>query len=160
MIDKPTIARIMDSTKIEEVVSEFVTLKKRGINYVGLCPFHNDSHPSFSVSPTRGICHCFTCGKGGNAINFLMELEQMTYPEALRWLANKYHIEIQEREMTNEEKQRENERESMFIVNEWAAKYFQDTCRMMWTVEPSACSISEAEDSEMTSSGNSSWDSP
>ena len=126
MIDKPTIARIMDSTKIEEVVSEFVTLKKRGINYVGLCPFHNDSHPSFSVSPTRGICHCFTCGKGGNAINFLMELEQMTYPEALRWLANKFHIEIQEREMTNEEKQRENERESMFIVNEWAAKYFQD----------------------------------
>ena len=126
MIDKPTIARIMDSTKIEEVVSEFVTLKKRGINYVGLCPFHNDSHPSFSVSPTRGICHCFTCGKGGNAINFLMELEQMTYPEALRWLANKYHIEIQEREMTNEEKLRESERESMFIVNEWAAKYFQD----------------------------------
>ena len=126
MIDKPTIARIMDSTKIEEVVSEFVTLKKRGINYIGLCPFHNDSHPSFSVSPTRGICHCFTCGKGGNAINFLMELEQMTYPDALRWLAKKYNIEIQEREMTNEEKQRESERESMFIVNEWAAKYFQD----------------------------------
>ena len=126
MIDKPTIARIMDSTKIEEVVSEFVTLKKRGINYVGLCPFHNDSHPSFSVSPTRGICHCFTCGKGGNAINFLMELEQMTYPDALRWLAKKYNIEIQEREMTSEEKQRESERESMFIVNEWAAKYFQD----------------------------------
>ena len=126
MIDKPTIARIMDSTKIEEVVSEFVTLKKRGVNYIGLCPFHNDSHPSFSVSPTRGICHCFTCGKGGNAINFLMELEQMTYPDALRWLAKKYHIEIKERELTNEEKQRENERESMYIVNEWAAKYFQD----------------------------------
>ena len=126
MIDKPTIARIMDSTKIEEVVSEFVTLKKRGINYVGLCPFHNDSHPSFSVSPTRGICHCFTCGKGGNAINFLMELEQMTYPDALRWLAKKYNIEIQEREMTSEEKQRESERESMFIVNDWAAKYFRD----------------------------------
>ena len=126
MIDKPTIARIMDSTKIEEVVSEFVTLKKRGINYIGLCPFHNDSHPSFSVSPTRGICHCFTCGKGGNAVNFLMELEQMTYPDALRWLAKKYNIEIQEREMTSEEKQRESERESMFIVNEWAAKYFQD----------------------------------
>ena len=126
MIDKPTIARIMDSTKIEEVVSEFVTLKKRGINYIGLCPFHNDSHPSFSVSPTRGICHCFTCGKGGNAINFLMELEQMTYPDALRWLAKKYNIEIQEREMTNEEKQRESERESMYIVNDWAAKYFQD----------------------------------
>ena len=90
------------------------------------CPFHNDSNPSFSVSPTRGICHCFTCGKGGNAINFLMELEQMTYPDALRWLAKKYKIEIQERELTNEEKQRESERESMFIVNDWAAKYFQD----------------------------------
>lgn len=126
MIDRPTIAKIMDVTKIEEVVSEFVTLKKRGINYVGLCPFHNDSNPSFSVSPTRGICHCFTCGKGGNAINFLMELEQMTYPDALRWLAKKYKIEIQERELTNEEKQRESERESMFIVNDWAAKYFQD----------------------------------
>lgn len=126
MIDRPTIAKIMDATKIEEVVSEFVTLKKRGINYVGLCPFHNDSNPSFSVSPTRGICHCFTCGKGGNAINFLMELEQMTYPDALRWLAKKYKIEIQERELTNEEKQRESERESMFIVNDWAANYFQD----------------------------------
>lgn len=126
MIDRPTIAKIMDATKIEEVVSEFVTLKKRGINYVGLCPFHNDSNPSFSVSPTRGICHCFTCGKGGNAINFLMELEQMTYPDALRWLAKKYKIEIQERELTNEEKQRESERESMFIVNDWAVKYFQD----------------------------------
>lgn len=126
MIDRPTIAKIMDATKIEEVVSEFVTLKKRGINYVGLCPFHNDFNPSFSVSPTRGICHCFTCGKGGNAINFLMELEQMTYPDALRWLAKKYKIEIQERELTNEEKQRESERESMFIVNDWAAKYFQD----------------------------------
>ena len=126
MIDRPTIAKIMDATKIEEVVSEFVTLKKRGINYVGLCPFHNDSNPSFSVSPTRGICHGFTCGKGGNAINFLMDLEQMTYPDALRWLAKKYKIEIQERELTNEEKQRESERESMFIVNDWAAKYFQD----------------------------------
>lgn len=126
MIDRPTIAKIMDATKIEEVVSEFVTLKKRGINYVGLCPFHNDSNPSFSVSPTRGICHCFTCGKGGNAINFLMELEQMTYPDALRWLAKKYKIEIQERELTNEEKQRESERESMFIVNDWAAKYYLD----------------------------------
>lgn len=126
MIDRPTIDRIMDAAKIEEVVSEFVTLKKRGVNYIGLCPFHNDSHPSFSVSPTRGICHCFTCGKGGNAINFLMELEQMTYPDALRWLAKKYHIEIKERELSSEEKQRESERESMFIVNEWAAKYFQN----------------------------------
>ena len=126
MIDKPTIARIMDATNIVDVVSEFVSLKKRGVNYIGLCPFHNDSHPSFSVSPARGICHCFTCGKGGNAINFLMELEQMTYPDALRWLAKKYHIEIKERELSSEEKQRESERESMFIVNEWAAKYFQN----------------------------------
>ena len=115
----------MDSTKIEEVVGEFVTLKKRGVNYIGLCPFHNDSHPSFSVSPTRGICHCFTCGKGGNAINFLMELEQMTYPDALRWLAKKYHIEIKERELTNEEKQRESERESMFLVKERTEKYLK-----------------------------------
>ena len=126
MIDRPTIDRIMDATKIEEVVSEFVTLKKRGVNYIGLCPFHNDSHPSFSVSPTRGICHCFTCGKGGNAINFLMELEQMSYPDALRWLAKKYNIEIKERELSSEEKKRENERESMLIVNEWAAKYYQN----------------------------------
>ena len=126
MIDKPTVNRIMDATNIVEVVSEFVTLKKRGVNYIGLCPFHNDSHPSFSVSPSRGICHCFTCGKGGNAINFLMELEQMTYPDALRWLARKYNIEIKERELSDEEKQKESERESMFIVNEWAADYFED----------------------------------
>lgn len=126
MIDRPTIEKIMDATNIVDVVSEFVSLKKRGVNYIGLCPFHNDSHPSFSVSPTRGICHCFTCGKGGNAINFLMELEQMTYPDALRWLARKYNIEIKERELSDEEKKREGEREAMFIVNEWAAKHFQD----------------------------------
>lgn len=100
MIDRATIDRIMDATNIVEVVSDFVTLKKRGINYIGLCPFHNDSHPSFSVSPSRGICHCFTCGKGGNAVNFLMELENLTYPEALRWLARKYNIEIRERELS------------------------------------------------------------
>ena len=126
MIDRSTIDKIMEATNIVDVVSEFVSLKKRGVNYIGLCPFHNDSHPSFSVSPSRGICHCFTCGKGGNAVNFLMELEQMSYPDALRWLARKYHIEIQERELSDEEKQKENERESMFIVNEWAADYFQD----------------------------------
>lgn len=125
MIDRATIDRIMDATNIVDVVSEYVSLRKRGVNYVGLCPFHNDSHPSFSVSPSRGICHCFTCGKGGNAVNFLMELEQMTYPDALRWLARKYNIEVRERELSDEEKKRENERESMFIVNEWAAKYFQ-----------------------------------
>ncbi len=117
----------MDATNIVEVVSDFVTLKKRGINYIGLCPFHNDSHPSFSVSPSRGICHCFTCGKGGNAVNFLMELENFSYPDALRWLARKYNIEIHERELTAEEKKQEGERESMFLVNEWALRYFEDT---------------------------------
>ncbi|GJG26420.1 DNA primase [Segatella baroniae B14] len=116
----------MDATNIVEVVSEFVSLRKSGANYKGLCPFHDDTTPSFYVSPARGICHCFTCGKGGNAVNFLMEHEQMTYPESLRWLARKYHIEIQERELSEEEKRQENERESMFIVNEWAAKYFQN----------------------------------
>ncbi|MCI1684485.1 MAG: DNA primase [Prevotella sp.] len=126
MIDRATIDKIMAATNIVDVVSEFVTLRKRGVNYVGLCPFHNDTHPSFSVSPSRGICHCFTCGKGGNAVHFLMELEQMTYPEALRWLARKYNIEIHEKELTPEEKREEGERESMFIVNEWAAKYFQN----------------------------------
>ncbi|MCH3993991.1 MAG: DNA primase [Prevotella sp.] len=125
MIDRVTIDKIMAATNIVDVVSEFVTLKKRGVNYVGLCPFHNDTHPSFSVSPSRGICHCFTCGKGGNAVNFLMELEQMTYPEALKWLAKKYNIEIHEKELTPEEKKAESERESMLIVNEWASKYFQ-----------------------------------
>ena len=126
MIDRATIDRIMDATNIVEVVSDFVTLKKRGINYVGLCPFHNDTHPSFSVSPSRGICHCFTCGKGGNAVNFLMELENLTYPEALRWLARKYNIEIHERELSAEEKKQEGDRESMFLVNEWVLKYFED----------------------------------
>lgn len=126
MIDRATIDRIMDATNIVEVVSDFVTLKKRGINYIGLCPFHNDTHPSFSVSPSRGICHCFTCGKGGNAVNFLMELENLSYPDALRWLARKYNIEIHERELSDEEKRQESDRESMFLVNEWALKYFED----------------------------------
>lgn len=116
----------MDAANIVDVVSEFVSLKKRGVNYIGLCPFHNDSHPSFSVSPSRGICHCFTCGKGGNAVNFLMELEQMTYIDALKWLAKKYGIEVKERELSEEEKKKENERESMYIVNDWAAKYFHN----------------------------------
>lgn len=152
MIDRPTIAKIMDATKIEEVVSEFVTLKKRGINYVGLCPFHNDSNPSFSVSPTRGICHCFTCGKGGNAINFLMELEQMTYPDALRWLAKKYKIEIQERELTNEEnsaRAKENPCLSSTIGRRNISRIF--SC-MMWMVSLSVWLISEEEVSEMISS--------
>jgi len=126
MIDRATIDRIMDAADIVDVVSEFVSLRKVGANYKGLCPFHDDTTPSFYVSPSRGICHCFSCGKTTNAVGFVMEREQMTYPEALRWLANKYHIEIRERELSEEEKREQNDRESMFIVNEWAAGYFRD----------------------------------
>lgn len=126
MIDRQTVEKIKDTANIVEVVSEFVTLKKAGANYKGLCPFHNEKTPSFFVSPARGTCHCFGCGKGGTPVNFVMEHEQMTYPEALRWLANKYHIEVRERELTDEEKEEQSQRESMFIVNEWACKYFED----------------------------------
>lgn len=124
MIDRATVERIKDAANIVEVVSEFVTLRRSGANYKGLCPFHNEKTPSFYVSPARGTCHCFGCGKGGTPIGFIMEHEQMTYPEALRWLAQKYHIEIHEREQTDEEKREQSERESMFIVNEWVANYF------------------------------------
>lgn len=126
MIDRATVEKIMEAVNIVDVVSEFVTLRKSGANYKGLCPFHEEKTPSFHVSPARGICHCFGCGKGGNAVSFIMEHEQMTYPEALRWLAAKYHIEIHERELSDEEKKEQSERESMFIVNEWASGYFED----------------------------------
>ncbi len=126
MIDRQTIDKIMDATSIVDVVSEFVTLRKAGVNYKGLCPFHDDKTPSFMVSPAKQICHCFACGEGGNAVNFLMKHEQITYPEALRWLAKKYSIEIQEKELTDEEKQLQSDRESMFVVNEWTMKYFHD----------------------------------
>ena len=126
MIDRATIDKIMDATNIVDVVSEFVTLRKAGVNYKGLCPFHDDKTPSFMVSPSKQICKCFACGEGGTAINFLMKHEQITYPEALRWLAKKYNIEIQEKELTDEEKQLQSDRESMFIVNEWAMNYFHD----------------------------------
>lgn len=126
MIDRATVERIQEAANIVDVVSEFVTLRKAGANYKGLCPFHNERTPSFMVSPARGICHCFGCGRGGNPVTFIMEHEQMTYPEALRWLANKYHIEIQERELSDDERREQNERESMFIINEWAAAHFED----------------------------------
>ena len=116
----------MDATNIVDVVSEFVSLRKSGTSYKGLCPFHDDRTPSFSVSPSRGVYKCFSCGKAGNAVNFIMEHEQMTYPDALKWLARKYGIEVKERELSDEEREQENERESIFIVNEWAATYFQD----------------------------------
>ena len=126
MIDRETVERIKSAANIVDVVSEFVTLRRSGSNYKGLCPFHTAKTPSFIVSPARGTCHCFGCGKGGDSVSFIMEHEQMTYPEALRWLAKKYHIEIHERELTDGERQAQSERESMYIVNEWEGKYFQD----------------------------------
>ena len=124
MIDPVTIERILDAANISDVVSEFVTLKKRGVNQLGLCPFHNEKTPSFTVSPAKGIFKCFGCGKGGNSVNFIMELEQLSYPDALRWLAKKFHIEIEEKEESLEEKQLKDERESMMIASAFAQKYF------------------------------------
>ena len=126
MIDRITIERIKERADIVDVVSEFVSLKKVGVNYRGLCPFHNDHTPSFYVSPARRSCHCFVCGEGGDSVGFIMKHEQLTYPDALRWLANRYHIEIEERELTDEQKKEQSDREAMFIVNEWAANYFKD----------------------------------
>lgn len=126
MIDQATIDRIMDAAQIVDVVSEFVTLRRRGVNYIGLCPFHNEKTPSFSVSPSKGLCKCFSCGKGGNVVHFIMEHEQLSYYEALKWLAKKYGIEVKERELSDEEKQAQSIRESLFLVNDFANKYFQD----------------------------------
>ena len=125
MIDQATIDRILDAAQIVDVVSEFVTLRKRGVNFVGLCPFHDDKTPSFYVSPAKGLCKCFACGKGGNAVHFIMEHEQLSYPDALKFLAKKYGIEIKERELTDEEKLVQSERESLFVVNQFARDYFQ-----------------------------------
>lgn len=124
MIDQATIDRIISAANIVDVVSEFVTLRKRGVNYVGLCPFHADKSPSFYVSPAKNICKCFACGEGGTAVHFIMKHEQIGYLDALRYLAKKYGIEIQERELTEREKQFRDDRESMFIVNQWAQQYF------------------------------------
>ena len=116
MIDQATIDRILDAANIVDIVSEFVTLRKRGINYVGLCPFHSDKSPSFYVSPAKNICKCFACGEGGTAVHFIMKHEQLSYYDALRYLAKKYNIEIQERELSEREKQVRSDRESMLIV--------------------------------------------
>ena len=126
MIDRATVDKIIDAANIVDVVSDFVTLRKAGVNYKGLCPFHDDKNPSFMVSPAKNICKCFVCGKGGTPAGFLMEHEQMGYPDALRWLARKYNIEVEEREQSEEEKRAATERDSMYIVNEWAMKYFHD----------------------------------
>ncbi len=129
MIDRATVDKILEAAQIVDVVGEFVTLRKSGVNYKGLCPFHDDRNPSFMVSPSKNICHCFVCGKGGTPAGFLMEHEQMTYPEALRWLAKKYNIEIVEKELTDEERAQQNERESLFVVNEWARDWFHNTLK-------------------------------
>lgn len=126
MIDKETIDKIFDTARIDEVVGDFVTLKRRGANMMGLCPFHNEKTPSFTVSPAKGIYKCFGCGKGGNSVNFIMDHEQLSYPEALRYLAKKYHIEIEEEEQSPEQQQAQNERESLFVVSGYAQKYFTD----------------------------------
>lgn len=126
MIDRPTVDRILEAANIVDVISEYVSLQKAGTSYKGLCPFHDDRTPSFSVSPAKGIYKCFSCGEAGNAAKFIMKYDQMTYHDALKVLAKRYGIEVHERELTTEEKQLENERESMFLVNEWAAKYFQN----------------------------------
>ena len=125
MIDHNTVQQILDTADIVDVVSDFVALKRRGANWIGLCPFHNDRRPSFYVSRAKGICKCFACGEGGSAVNFIMKHEQLSYPEALRYLARKYHIEIQEKELTDEEKQAQTEREAMLMLNEWACDYFE-----------------------------------
>src|SRR3990170_3148753 len=129
MISKPTIARIQDSARIEEVVGDFLTLKKRGVNYIAHCPFHNEKTPSFNVNPVRNIYKCFGCGKGGDSVSFVMEHEKMNYPESLRYLAKKYNIEIEEIYDRNieEEKKIENERESLYVMNFYAQKYFTET---------------------------------
>ena len=127
MIDQLTIEKILDAANIVDVVSEFVTLRKRGVNFVGLCPFHNEKTPSFYVSPSKGICKCFSCGKGGNVIHFLMEHEQMSYWDAAKWLARKYGIAYNERELTDSEKALQNERESLFITNQFAMDFFKNS---------------------------------
>ncbi len=126
MIDRPTIERILDAAQIVDVVQEFVPLKKRGANYLGLCPFHNEKTPSFTVSPTKEIFKCFGCGKVGNSVNFVMEHEHLTYPEALKYLARKYHIEIVEKELSREEIDKQNERESLLVVTAYAARQFTE----------------------------------
>lgn len=124
MIDQATIDKIMAATDIVDVVSDFVSLRRRGANYWGLCPFHDDRSPSFSVSPSKGVCKCFSCGKGGSAIHFIMEHEQLSYYEALKYLAKKYNIEVHEKELSDEERQKRSERENMFVINTFAQEFF------------------------------------
>lgn len=126
MIDRETVQKIKDAADIVEVVGDYVNLTRRGANYMGLCPFHNERTPSFSVSPKRNFCHCFSCGKGGSPVNFIMEKEGISYHDALLWLAKKYNITVHEKELTDEERQKITERESMIVASEWAMNHFHD----------------------------------
>ena len=126
MIDQQTIDKVIDAAQIVDVVSDFVTLRRRGVNYIGLCPFHPDKSPSFNVSPAKNICKCFSCGEGGSPVTFLMKKEQMTFYEAIRWLGKKYGIEVEEKKMNDEERQQQTDREGMFNLNEFAQKCFED----------------------------------
>ena len=132
MIPKHTIDEIFETVKIEEVVGDFITLKKRGVNLLGLCPFHNEKTPSFTVSPTKGIYKCFGCGEGGNSVSFLMDKEHYNYPEALKYLAKKYNIEIEEEEMTSEQTQIANEKDSLYILSTFANTFF---IKSLWQKE-------------------------
>mgnify|MGYP000996150110 CR=1 FL=1 len=124
MIDEVTKQKIIDTAHIVDVVSDFVSLRRAGVDYIGLCPFHADRRPSFHVSPSKNICKCFSCGEGGTPVSFLMKLEKMTFPEALRYLARKYGIPLEEREESPEERERRNQQESMYLVQKFAAEYF------------------------------------
>ena len=124
MIPKETVDKIIDESRIDEVISDFVALKKRGVNLLGYCPFHNEKTPSFTVSPAKGIYKCFGCGVSGNAVNFVMEHEQMSYPEALKYLAKKYNITVEEKEISEDEKLKMDKRESLFLVSKFAKEQF------------------------------------
>ena len=132
MIPKETIEKIFEIARIEEVITSFIQLKKRGANFIGFCPFHDEKTPSFSVSPTKGIYKCFGCGKGGNSVSFIMEHEHYSYPEALKFLAEKYNIEVIERELTPEQNIRANDRDSLYVITSFANKFFQDS---LWNTE-------------------------
>ena len=127
MIDRTTVDRVLAAADIVDVVGDFVTLRRSGANYKGLCPFHDEKTPSFMVSPSKQLCKCFSCGNGGNVAKFVMLHEQLTFPEAIKWLGRRYGIEVREKELSDEEKAHASAREAMFVVNEWARDYFVDT---------------------------------
>ena len=129
MIDRDTINRILDAVKIEEVIGDFVSLRRKGSNWWGLCPFHPDRNPSMAVSSTKNLFKCFSCGKGGNALSFVMEHENMSYPEALRYLAAKYNIEVVDKELTPEEVARNQRYDNLLVVSDFAQKFYQD---LLW----------------------------